>query len=118
MSELLSDGGITVLKLSTGEEIIAEVVQTNAAVVAVKNALLIIQQMSQPDSRDPQQKPQIGLSFFPWLLSSQDPKVISTSHVVVAGAPTESMLDAYERSTGKKKLITPSNGLVIPDLGV
>ena len=88
---------VKLLRIVTGEEVIAEVVEQNAAAVTVRNGLVVI-------------PAQNSIGFAPWAMAidKDNPElVISRSHVVYMAEVDPSIKDKYDQVYG--------TGLVKPE---
>lgn len=73
----MSNTSVTVLKLSTGEEIIAREEGLSDAFVIVSKARLLV--VSQPN-----QHGQVSLQMFPWMMAAPDSTVSINRDLIVA----------------------------------
>ena len=93
---------IKVFKLTTGEEIIAEVVSESDSRVSVKSALSIVLQPSQQG---------ISYGFVPWGNLVEEDKTLPTANIIYSGKPKDDLLNNYNSIFGgimvaPKQLIT------------
>ena len=98
---------IKIVKLLTGEEILAKVLPSSDHVVIMENPVRIV---VMPNKIDPK-TPNIG--FAPWAEFSDDKTfTIDKSHVVVIMTPIKEFVNQYNTMFGK--LVTPQSGLILP----
>lgn len=98
---------LKILRLSTGEEIIGEIVEENITKITVKNPVRIV---VVPSKSDPQ-NPSIG--FAPFMQWSEDKNLtLNAIHVITTATPITEFVNQYNSIHGgivvpKSKLITP-----------
>ena len=98
---------IKIVKLLTGEEILAKVLPSSDYVVIMENPVRIV---VMPNKIDPK-TPNIG--FAPWAEFSDDKTfTIDKSHVVAIMTPIKEFVNQYNTMFGK--LVTPQSGLILP----
>lgn len=98
---------IKIVKLLTGEEILAKVLPSSDHVVIMENPVRIV---VMPNKIDPK-TPNIG--FAPWAEFSDDREfVVDKSHVVAIMTPIKEFVNQYNTMFGK--LVTPQSGLILP----
>ena len=98
---------IKIVKLLTGEEILAKVLPSSDHIVIMENPVRIV---VMPNKIDPK-TPNIG--FAPWAEFSDDKTfTIDKSHVVVIMTPIKEFVNQYNTMFGK--LVTPQSGLILP----
>lgn len=98
---------IKIVKLLTGEEILAKVLPSSDHVVIMENPVRIV---VVPNKIDPK-TPNIG--FAPWAEFSDDREfVVDKSHVVAIMTPIKEFVNQYNTMFGK--LVTPQSGLILP----
>ena len=98
---------IKIVKLLTGEEILAKVLPSSDYVVIMENPVRIV---VMPNKIDPK-TPNIG--FAPWAEFSDDKTfTIDKSHVVAIMTPIKEFVNRYNTMFGK--LVTPQSGLILP----
>ena len=93
---------IKLIRLITGEEIIAEVVDWKNGILTVKNGLTIIPHQDQ-------------VGFAPWatVISKENPEItISKTHLVYVAEVQEDVCKKYNEMFGSK-LITPDSKKLI-----
>ena len=89
---------VKLIRIITGEEIIAELISENAAEITVKNGLVVI-----PNAQ--------GVGFAQWatVIDPERPEVtISRNHIVYIVEVQEDVCKKYNQMFGSK-LITPDN---------
>lgn len=98
---------IKIIKLITGEELLAEVPNEFAVEFQMKNPVRIV---VMPNKLDPK-TPNIG--FAPWAEFSDDKDfVIDRKHIVAIMTPIRQFVDQYNGMFGK--IVTPPSGLILP----
>jgi len=93
---------LKLLRIVTGEEVIAELVEENAAEIVIRNGLVVI-----PTNN--------SVGFAPWatVISKEKPEVtISRKHIVYIVEVQEDICKKYEEIFGSK-LVTPSSKKLI-----
>ena len=94
---------VRLFRIITGEEIIAELVDENAANVTLKNGLVVIPQAQ-------------NIGFAPWsaVVSREKPELeVSRKHIVYIGEVEHSIKEKYDSIYGSK-LVTPEpKGLIL-----
>jgi hypothetical protein len=99
---------LQILKLTTGEDILAEVVENTIGTISFKNPVRIVV----VPSKDPR-TPSVG--FAPWGEFSQDKQfTIDKSHVVCIMAPIQEFLNQYNAMFGG--IVAASSKLIIPGM--
>jgi hypothetical protein len=93
---------IKIMKLSTGEEIIADVISQTKDTITVQDTLAI---MLKPANDG------FTYGFIPWVPMVEGDKEISLAHVVFLGDPAEDARNAYANMFGK--IITPEKKIII-----
>lgn len=100
---------IKIIKLLTGEELLAKVLPSSNEVVKMENPVRIV---VMPNKIDPK-TPNIG--FAPWAEFSDDREfVIDKSHVLAIITPIKQFVDQY--NTMFSKIVTPQSGLILPSI--
>ena len=96
---------VMVIRLQTGEDIIAEVSEENTNVVILKKAFVIIPMQSKPGQP-------VQLMMTPYMpYSADDEVVIEKDKVVTIVKPKKDILNSYEQNTSS--ILTPQNkGLI------
>lgn len=99
---------VRVVKLVSGEEVVAELFGSDSnGVVLTKPLLLMIQINSQTGALQP--------SILPWATHVRDLRVaIAHDKIIYNEIPNEDLTEAYLKATGEKVLDTPPRGLVLP----
>lgn len=92
---------IKLMKLTTGEEILAEIVSENASAVTMKNVLAVVLNPTREG---------ISYGFMPWGNLSKDDKVISNAHIICKSVPTDEVLNSYNSMFGG--IVTPVKQLI------
>lgn len=101
---------IKILRLITGEEILAEVLQNDETKVIVKNPIriVVLQNRTKPE------EPTIGLA--PWTeFSSDDQFTLDKTHIIIIMSPINEFINQYQATFSK--IITPQSGLILPNKG-
>lgn len=100
---------VKLIKLLTGEDLIAEVVQSNDAnEVMVRNPIRVVVLPNKVDPKTP------SVGFAPWADFSEDKVVaINKSHIVTTMTPIKEFINQYNGMFGG--IIAPSSsGLILP----
>ena len=97
---------LQILKLTTGDDLLAEVVENSIATVSFKNPVRIIV----VPSKDPR-TPSVG--FAPWGEFSQDKQfTIDKYNILCIMAPIQEFVNQYNTMFGG--IVAPSSKLIIP----
>ena len=103
---------IKIIKLLTGEELIAKVLPSSNDVVKLENPVRIV--VIPPDPRmqfDPKKSANIGLA--PWAEFTDDREfVLDKSHVLAIMNPIKEFVNQYNTMFGG--LVVPTNNLILP----
>ena len=94
---------VKLLRVITGEEIVAEIVGENAAEVTLKNALVVI----------PTQQ---SVGFAPWatVIDRENPEVtVSRTHIVYVANLDESIRNKYDEIYGSKLVKPEKKSLIL-----
>ena len=94
---------VKLLRVITGEEIVAEIVDENAAEVTLKNALVVI----------PTQQ---SVGFAPWatVIDRENPEVtVSRTHIVYVANLDESVRNKYDEIYGSKLVKPEKKSLIL-----
>ena len=94
---------VKLLRVITGEEIVAEIVDENAAEVTLKNALVVI----------PTQQ---SVGFAPWatVIDRENPEVtVSRTHIVYVANVDESIRNKYDEIYGSKLVKPEKKSLIL-----
>ena len=94
---------VKLLRVITGEEIVAEIVEENAAEVTLKNALVVI----------PTQQ---SVGFAPWatVIDRENPEVtVSRTHIVYVANLDESIRNKYDEIYGSKIVKPEKKSLIL-----
>lgn len=98
---------IRILKLITGDDIIAEVLDTTMGQYNIKNPVRIV---VMPSRTNPQ-TPSVGLA--PWGEFSDDKQfTIQSSHVLASMKPIQEFINQYNSLFGG--IVAPSSKLLVP----
>lgn len=99
---------LRILRLSTGEEIMAEVLVHDDKVVQVKNPIRVI---VVPSKTDPQ-NPSVG--FAPFIQWTDDKTLtLSANHVITSVTPLAEFVNQYNGMFGGL-VVPPKSGLITP----
>ncbi len=93
---------VKLLRIVTGEEVIAELIDENAASITVQNGLVVLPTNS-------------GVGFAPWatVISKDKPEItISKTHLVYVAEVQEDVCKKYDQMFGSK-LVTPDEKKLI-----
>jgi hypothetical protein len=100
---------VKLIRLITGEELIAEVIHQDEKQVVIKNPIRVVLMPNQ--SRDPKAAPTIG--FAPWVEFSEDKKIeLDKSHVLYIVTPVQEFINQYNSIHGG--IVAPSSKLILP----
>jgi len=94
---------VKLIRLITGEEIIAEVVDWQNGVITIKNALVVIPQQGQ-------------IGFAPWasVIDITQPEIaLDMKHVIYSVAVMADVVEQYVKLFGDELLVTPSKQLIL-----
>lgn len=101
---------IHIIKLSTGEEILAEILSSvagNEGQIIVKNPVRIV---VIPNKVDPK-VPNIG--FAPWMEFSSEKNIsISNSHVIAKAEPIKEFIEQYKSMFSN--IVMPQSKIILP----
>ena len=98
---------IKIIKLLSGEEILAKILPSSENVIAMENPVRIV---VMPNRLDPN-KPNVGLA--PWAEFSDDKEfVIDKSHVIAIMTPIKQFVDQYNSLFSK--IVQAQSGLILP----
>lgn len=101
---------IKLIRLVTGEELIAEVVLDTGLKLTIKNPIRIV---VMPGKTNPQQ-PTIG--FAPWMEFAEDKEfVLDNSHVLVIMTPIKEFIQQYNSTFSG--IVVPQSNLILPEKG-
>jgi len=107
------DSSVKLLKLVSGEEILATVEQDfngNGPAYKITDAILVIPQQGPPDATG---KTQIMFAFIPWGTLAKESIVIDENKIIYITDPEDQILNHYGKITGKVKIEVPPKNLVI-----
>tara|TARA_B100001094_G_scaffold318632_1_gene362458 strand:+ start:4816 stop:5109 length:294 start_codon:yes stop_codon:yes gene_type:complete len=93
---------VKLLRILTGEEVVAEIVEENDAEIVIRNGLVVL-----PTNT--------GVGFAPWatVISKEKPEIsISKKHIVYIVEVQEDVCKKYEQMFGSK-LVTPDSKKLI-----
>ena len=94
---------VKLLRVITGEELVAEIVEENAAEVTLKNALVVI----------PTQQ---SVGFAPWatVIDRENPEVtVSRTHIVYIANLDDSIRNKYDEIYGSKLVKPEKKSLIL-----
>lgn len=98
---------VKIIKLITGEELLAEIMPSSESICKIKNPVRII---VMPNKIDPK-TPNIG--FAPWAEFSDEKEfVLDKSHVLATMTPINEFANQYNSMFGG--LVVPKSNLIIP----
>jgi hypothetical protein len=91
---------IQVVKLVNGEEIIADIVETENTIELIDPMLIGVDNQR--------------LIFIPYMQYTEACKgfVLEKSHVILVSPPVESLIDDYHRATNKPQILTPRKSII------
>jgi hypothetical protein len=100
---------VKLVKMISGEELIAEVVSDQESHITIKNPVRVV---VVPTKTNPQ-TPTVG--FAPWAEFSEEKEfTIHKAHVIVTMKPVQEFINQYSAMFGG--LVTPSSKLIIPGM--
>ena len=98
---------IKILKLITGQDLMAEVLPSVAGVVKIKNAIMIVVIPNRVDPKTP------NVGFGPWAEFSEDKEfTIDNSHILAIMTPIKEFVTQYNSLFGG--IVMPESNLIIP----
>ena len=98
---------VMILKLVTGEEIIADVQNPNIDPVVIKNPVRIIVIPSKVDTKTP------NIGFAPWADFSDDKSFkLDKAHIICIMEPIKEFVNQYNSMFGG--LVVPTSNLIMP----
>lgn len=96
MSEIKS------MKLVTGEELVAEIVENAENTLSVKNPVVCLVQRSENG-------PMLG--FAPWMQSADSPFKIEKAHIIIVAEVADEVKNGYNKIFGAG-IVVPPKGLI------
>lgn len=98
---------LKILRLSTGEEILGEVLEENVTKFVVKNPVGVVVMPSKTDPKNP------SVGFAPFMQWSDD-KVLTLNalHVITTATPIAEFVNQYNGMFGG--IVVPKSGLITP----
>lgn len=99
---------VKILKIVTGEDIIAEVISETEKFIKIKNPLRVVMMPSKADPKSP------TIAFIPWVdFYTEKEFTLDKSHVLVIGSAIKEFINQYNSVFGG--IVSPtSSKLVIP----
>ena len=98
---------LTIIRLSTGEEIMGEVLVRDDKIIQVKNPVRIIMVPSKTDPQNP------SVAFAPFMQWTEDKALtLNANHVIVTATPITEFVNQYNGMFGG--LVVPSQKLITP----
>lgn len=98
---------LKVLKMITGEEIIAEAVRETPTSITIKNPVRIVIIPSKTDPKTP------NVGYVPWAEFHDEKEFdIHRAHVIIASKPIQEFVNQYNSMFGG--IIAPTNKLIVP----
>ena len=93
---------VKLIRINTGEDVIANLIEDSDCSVTFKNAIVAF----------PTDVGKIG--FGPWspLLSEDEEILVSKKHIIYVADPRQDIIDQYEQMYGSK-LVTPNKNLIL-----
>ena len=95
---------IKVLRLSTGEDVIAKVEESSGETVELKNPFVII-----PQQRAPGQPVQLMMSLYN-AYGKKDTVTMNKDKIVFMSVPKDEIKKSYEKNTSR--ILTPNSNLI------
>ena len=98
---------LQILRLSTGEEIMGEVLVHDDKIYQIKNPVRVVVVPSKTDPSNP------SVAFAPFLQWSDDKELtLNANHVIVTATPIAEFVNQYNSMFGG--LVVPKTGLIKP----
>lgn len=98
---------LKILRLSTGEEIIGEVLEQNVTKVLIKNPVLIVVMPSKSDPKNP------SVGFAPFMQWSEDKSLtLNANHVITIATPINEFVNQYNGMFGG--IVVPNSKIITP----
>jgi hypothetical protein len=98
---------LKLLRLSTGEEIIGEVVNENVTKITIKNPVRVLMVPSKADPNNP------TVAFAPFMQWSDDKELtLNANHVTVTATPITEFVNQYNSMFGG--IVVPNSKLITP----
>ena len=94
---------VKLIRMITGEEIVAEVVDFSNGILTIKNPLVVIPQQDQ-------------IGFAPWatVISLENPEIaLDMKHVIYSVEPQSGVVSQYNSIFGGPDIITPDKKLIL-----
>ncbi|AOV60069.1 hypothetical protein P29A0810_133 [Synechococcus phage S-CAM8] len=94
---------VKLIRLITGEEIIAEVVDWSNGILTIQNALVVIPQQGQ-------------VGFAPWatVIDPDVPEIgLDMKHIIYSVAVAPQVIEQYSKLFGGPDIITPNKQLIL-----
>lgn len=92
------DYEVLVLKLPSGEEVIAKVKDLEGGTLELKNPQVYLVQQG---------------GFIPFMALAKDKTMVMLQRPVMIAPPSDKALEAYLEVIGEKKIVTPPKGIVL-----
>lgn len=93
------DYEVLVLKLASGEEVIAKVKDLEGGSLELKNPQVFLVQQS---------------GFIPFMMLAKDSTMVMVQRPVMMAPPSDKALEAYLEVIGEKKIKTQSKSIILP----
>ena len=98
---------LKILRLSTGEEILGEVLDENVTKFVVKNPVRVVVVPSKTDPNNP------SVAFAPFIRWSDDKELtLNANHVITTATPITEFANQYNGMFGG--IVVPKSGLITP----
>ena len=99
---------LKILRLSTGEEILGEILEENITKVVIKNPVRIVVVPSKSDPKNP------SVAFAPFLQWSDDKELtLNANHVITTATPITEFVNQYNGMFGGL-VVPPKSGIITP----
>ena len=89
---------IKAIKLGSGEELVAEVLEENSTNLKIKNPVACVMQRSEKG-------PVLG--FMPWMQAADGPFVIGIEHIILVAEVAEEVKNGYNQIFGAGIVVPP-----------
>lgn len=98
---------LKLLRLSTGEEILGEIINENVTKITIKNPVRVIMMPSKTDPNNP------TVGFAPFIQWSDDKELtLNANHVTLSASPITEFVNQYNSMFGG--IVVPNSKLITP----
>ena len=104
---MANSDNLKVLRLSTGEEIMGEVLEENITKIVIKNPVRVVMIPSKTDPKNP------SVGFAPFIQWSDDKELtLNANHVTTVVTPITEFVNQYNGMFGG--IVVPKSGIITP----